>query len=310
MSDTLHLLIPFAASPALAGQQAMQQLALPQLDALLARLTEIEEGRDEAEETHFAPPHERALARHCGLPERAIPWAAWQARSTDGAWAFVTPCHWQVGADVVTLMEPADLALDEADSRALLGILAPWFAEDGIVLSYDQPTRWLAQGAVFAGLETASLDRVVQRNVRAWLPDADRARTLHRLHSEMQMLLYIHPFNEARSTRGLLPVNAFWIHGAGCLETLPEAVTLPEMPMTLRAAALREDGAAWAHAWQALDSGPVARLLAHVKAGGAARLTLCGERAAWTWRTAHRSIYQRMRSVLRPRRFADIYHLL
>jgi len=299
-----HLLIPFAASPALADQQAMQQLALPQLDALLARLSLAECDLQEA--TYFAPPHERALARHVGLPERATPWAAWQARSSEGAWAFVTPCHWQVGADCVTLMEPAELALNEADSRALLTILAPWFAEDGIVLSYDLPTRWLARGGVFADLETASLDRVIGRNVRAWLPDAQQARTLHRLHSEMQMLLYTHPFNEARTARGLPTVNAFWLHGAGCLETLPASSALPEMPMTLRAAALREDGAAWAHAWSALDNGAVAQLLTHVKAGGAARLTLCGERAAWTWQTARRSVYQKIRTRLHLPRFARI----
>ena len=41
------------------------------------------------------------------------------------------------------------------------------------------------------------------RDVRAWMPDAKQARTLHRLHSEMQMLLYTHAFNEERSAQGL-----------------------------------------------------------------------------------------------------------
>ena len=27
-----------------------------------------------------------------------LPWAALQAGSTEGAWAFVSPCHWQIGA--------------------------------------------------------------------------------------------------------------------------------------------------------------------------------------------------------------------
>jgi len=306
--SSLHLLIPFATTPALGCQQVTRQLVLPHLDALLARLTL--QAKDEAEVNHFAMPHERALARHLGLPEHSPPWAAWQARSSDGAWAFVTPCHWQIGADAVTLTDPENLALDEAASRALLAILAPWFAEDGITLHYDQPTRWLAQGAIFADLETASLERVLQRNVRAWLPDAQRARLLHRLHSEMQMLLYTHPFNEARAASGLLPVNAFWLHGAGCLDTLPKTVVLPDMPDTLRAAALREDWPAWATAWQALDAGAVARLANHVAAGGAAQLTLCGERAAWTWHTTRRSLRQRMRSLLSPQRFATFCHQL
>ena len=70
-------------------------------------------------------------------------------------------------------------------------------------LHYDQPTRWLASGPLFADLATASLERVLLRDVRAWMPDVKQARTLHRLHSEMQMLLYTHAFNEERSAQGL-----------------------------------------------------------------------------------------------------------
>jgi len=301
---TPHLLIPFAASHAPGCQLAMRQLALPQLDALLARLTLVEPGA--ATQTQFALPHERALARHYGLPEYPVPWAAWQARDTQAAWAFVTPCHWHVGADHVTLRHPADLLLDEADSRALLDILVPWCAEDGITLHYDQPARWLACGAMFEDMETASPECVLGRDLRAWLPRAGQASTWQRLHSEMQMLLYTHPFNEVRTARGLLPVNAFWLHGAGRLPDLPAPVSPPDMPDALLHAALREDWPAWQQAWQALDSGPIARLHAHVAAGGAARLTLCGERAACTWHTAPRNLRQRIRSMFQSTCFADL----
>lgn len=39
MSDTTHLLIPYAASASEGCQQALQDLALPHLDRLLARLS-------------------------------------------------------------------------------------------------------------------------------------------------------------------------------------------------------------------------------------------------------------------------------
>lgn len=311
MSDATHLLLPLAASPAEGCQHALQGLALPHLDRLLARLSPA--GTDTGEETDFTPPHERALARHIGLPATAagsLPWAAWalQQRGGDarGAWAYVTPCQWQVSTEHVTLADPAGLRLDEAASRTLLEVLSPWFAEDGITLQYLEPTRWLAHSDVFEGLATASLDRVVQRDVRAWMPDTQRARTLHRLHSEMQMLLYTHPLNDARAAQGLPPVNAFWVHGAGRLpDALPAAQPAPEMPTALRDAALHEDWRAWAAAWAALDAGPVARLADHVAAGGAARLTLCGERSALAWHTAPRTLGQKIKSLLRPQRFAD-----
>ena len=315
MSDMPHLLIPLAASPAQGCQQALEGLELPQLDRLLARLSST--GLDAGAETDFAPPHERALARHHGLPatsEGTTPWAAWHQHqqvsaphAATSAWAFITPCHWQVGADHVTLGDPARLQLDEAASRALLAIVAPWFAEDGITLTYDQPTRWVAQGAVFDNLPTASLDRVIQRDVRAWMPDPARARLLHRLHSEMQMLLYTHPFNDARGAQGLPAVNSFWVHGTGAL---PADLTTPAQPPqvadALRAPALREDWRAWASAWTALDAGPVAALLRQAEQGQPVRLTLSGEHSAQSFHTAPLGLVQRIQRFLRPQRFMDV----
>ena len=144
MSDTTHLLIPYAASASPGCQQAQQGLALPHLERLLARLSPHPAQSDSGEETSFSAPHERALARALSLPAQdgRIPWAAWhrhqQGLTThDEAWAFVTPCQWQVSTDHVTLRDSEQLGLDEAASRALLAIVAPWFAEDGITLHYD-----------------------------------------------------------------------------------------------------------------------------------------------------------------------------
>ena len=315
MSDTTHLLIPYAASACEGCQQALQGLALPHLDRLLARLSPYPAPSDSGgEETSFSAPHERALARALGLPfdDGRIPWAAWhrhqQGLSTNGdAWAFVTPCQWQVSTDHVTLRGPEQLALDEAASRALLAIVSPWFAEDGITLHYDQPTRWLASSPLFADLATASLERVLQRDVRAWMPDAKAARTLHRLHSEMQMLLYTHAFNDERSARGLPVINSFWVHGTGPLSTpAPSPTPSPVMPTALRDAALNEDWRAWAAAWTALDAGPVAKLLRTAESGTPVQLTLCGERNALAFHTAPRTLAQRFQSLFRPQRFTDL----
>ncbi|NMM84974.1 phosphoglycerate mutase [Rhodococcus sp. SRB_17] len=317
MSDTPHLLVPYAALHSPAGQQALAGLALPQLDRLLARLTPLASDLDDEENP--ATPHERALARASGLPDAGglIPWAAWHVRGLgaaapaapqDAAWAFVTPCHWQVRTDHVTLEDPADLGLDEAASRALLDVVAPWFAEDGIALHYDQPTRWLAHGAVFAGLASASLERVLHRDVRAWLPASAQAAGLRRLHSEMQMLLYTHAFNAAREARSLPPVNAFWVHGTGGLPAGAPAApaAAPTLELSLRGPALREDWDAWAGAWQQLDAGPIAQLGAYVARGGAAQLTLCGERGALSWHSAPRSLRQKVSSIFSPQRFASV----
>ena len=322
MSDTPHLFVPYAALPTTGGQQALARLQLPHLERLLARLSLLTQ--DSGDEDSFDLPHERALARTVGLPATdsgALPWAAWHVRQsggkaaadtlaapTDAAWAFFTPCHWQIRTDHVTLDDPAALQLDEAASRELLAVMAPWFVEDGITLHYDQPTRWLAQGAPLEGLATASLERVLHRDLRLWLPDPQRAAQLHRLQSEMQMLLYTHPLNDAREARGLPTVNAFWLHGAGRLPAAAQSVpgAAPTVHSELRTPALQEDWPAWAQAWQALDAGPIAALAAQAARGEAVQLTLSGERSALTWHNAARSLRQKISGVFRPQRFADV----
>ena len=319
MSDTTHLLIPYAGVQSPGGQQALASLELPNLERLLARLSPLES--DVGDEESPSPPHERALARALGLPggDGQLPWAAWQVQQTgvdapapdNAAWAFVTPCHWQVSTDHITLHDPAALALDEASSQALLAVIAPWFAQDGITLLYDQPTRWLAHGEAFANLRSTSLERVLQRDVRPWLQSAEQHPVLRRLHSEMQMLLYTHPWNEAREAQRQPTVNAFWVHGAGQLAAnTPVKQQAPHMPLTLRDAALREDWAAWASAWQQLDAGPVAELAAQAARGSAVQLTLCGESSAFSWHSAPRSLRQRISSLFGSKPFADVRYKL
>ncbi len=308
MSDSTHLLIPFATSSSEGCREALRTLALPHLEKLLARLTATQ--TDTGAEDALSPPHERALARAYGLaaPDGCLPWAAWQAhemaRGTDAgdpgqAWAWITPCHWRMGRDHILMLHPLTLQLDAQDARTLVDAMRPFFAQDGITLEYDAPTQWLARGELFRSLPTASLDRVVGRDVNAWMARGDAARTLRRLQAEMQMLLYTHPLNEERERGGLLPVNSFWASGTGALA--PGAGALPSglrMPHYLRDAALRGDWAAWADAWRQLDQGECLRLLGELDSGRQVTLTLCGERSAQTFQSLPRSLFRQLSSRL------------
>ncbi|MEI8326321.1 MAG: phosphoglycerate mutase, partial [Betaproteobacteria bacterium] len=111
-----------------------------------------------------------------------------------------------------------------------------------------------------------------------------QAPMLLRLQNEMQMLLYTHAVNDARAELGLLPINSFWLSGAGALTDEVKMVT-PQtaellMPMTLRDAAVCEDWDAWTQAWRALDAKLVVQALERVRQGQGVTLTLCGERNA------------------------------
>lgn len=314
MSDTTHLLVPWAATSSPGGDQAWQGLQLPQLERLIRQLTPL--APDVQDEACFSPPHERALGRALGLGDAdgRIAFAALHAAQTglagaakpgDG-WAFVIPCHWQVRTDHVTLSDPIGLELGEEESRALMALMAPWFAQDGMALHYEQPGRWLVSGALLAEVATASMDRVVQRDVRAWLPPEDAAGPLRRLHSEMQMLLYTHPLTDTREARGQPPVNAFWVHGSGALPAQLPASEPPQVVDALRGPALREDWAAWRSAWEALDAGPVAELAARAAQGQPVQITLCGERGALSWRSAPRSLGQKISSIFGRQRLPQL----
>ncbi len=292
-----HLLVPFAAASAPECQALLDRLTLPNLQALLQRLAE--QPADRGDDHSLSPPHESALARALGLPvaDGTIPWAAAQSDSPTVPQAFFSLCHYQVGMDQVLVLPGAGLGLDAADSKALFDAFAPLCAEDGLTLRWDSPTEWHARGEPLRGLTCASLDRVSGRPARDWMPDNStlpQARLLQRLQSEAQMLFYSHPVHDARAARGQTAINGFWVHGAGALATAPELREPPRMPDTLRQAALRGDWAAWQQAWQTLDNGDIATLLAAARRGEPVTLTLCGERHARTWTTAPASAFARL----------------
>jgi hypothetical protein len=293
-----HLLIPFAAASAPECQTLLAGLPLPNLQALLARLTE--QAADTGDDHSLSPPHERALAQALGLPaaDGRIPWAAAQSETPTAPQAWFSLCHFQVGMEQVTLLPGAQLGLDDADSRALFEAFEPLCAEDGLTLRRESATEWHASGEPLRAIACASLDRVSGRMVDAWMAESPAnpagARLLRRLQSEAQMLFYTHPAHDARTARGLLPVNGFWVHGAGALDAPLALAEAPEMPDTLRQAALRTDWSAWQQAWQALDAGEIAALLAAAQRGEAITLTLCGERHARSWSTAPEGAFARL----------------
>lgn len=296
----MHLIVPFAAPLSDAGRAAARSLQLPNLVRLLGLLDP--QARDEGDEWSLSPPHERALARSLGLAgaDGAIPWAARQARADgvdvgDLAWGQVTPVHWHLGTEQVSLVDPATLMLDEATSRDLLDAVRELFAGDGFVLAWGSPSRWYAAHESLAELPTASLDRVVGRNVDAWLGSDPAARRLRRLQAEVQMLLHTHPLNAAREARGLLPVNSFWVSGCGAYQPEQPAPGLV-LDDRLRAPALAEDWAAWVKAWETLDAAALAACVAALDQGQPVQLTVCGERAGATLVAQRASLWRRLRT--------------
>ena len=299
----MHLLIPFASALSEASSHVLSDLHLPNLARLLARLTPAT--LDAGDEYSLSPPHERALAAAWGWrgDDGALPFAA-HAAALDGvsvgalAWGLVTPAHWHVGREHVTLADPEALQLTEAESRAGFEAVRELFESEGFTLVWAAPSRWYAAHPSLAELPCAALDRVIGRNVDLWIrpgPKANpQARLLRRLQSEVQLLLYPHALNDEREQRGALTLNSFWLSGCGRRQTtVANDLVVND---TLRAPLLAQDWAAWADAWRALDRAALASLLAAAQAGEPASLTLCGERSAQRFDNATRSRWQQLGS--------------
>ena len=308
----MHLLIPFAQCLSPDSQTALDSLPLLNLNRLMAQMQLA--SKDAGDENSLSPPHERALAAAYGLDGAAapadgcLPWGAWHAsragllvESANEAWSVITPSQWAVQTNHITMADPAALHLTEADSRALLAVMTPYFNEDGIRLVYDTPTRWLASGEVFRGLATASVDRVVGRHVDDWLPKTAAAKPLRRLQQEMQMLLYTHALTDARAAQGLPAVNSFWVSGSGALAPTNQVTKANQesrsivCPTRLRDSAVGEDWSAWVQAWQDIDANECAAALAALQRAEPVTVTLCGESNAWRFERGSQSLFQRLK---------------
>lgn len=313
MRDTV--LIPFSLWT-LQGPEAsvLAKAELPHLCTWLAQAKRVDVQVDAVQEPLLAtlsPPHERAWALAAGWPAQdgCLPWAARAAaerglaanNATDG-WAFINLCNWHVSNGQVTLGDPAYLQIDEATDATLFQAMQSFFAEDGIALHRHKPGQWLAQSPLLADLPTASLDRVIGRNIDPWLVGSHvaadalspAAKLLRRLQNEMQMLLYTHPVNEGRS----LTINSFWVHGTGALS--PTTRAEPKVILTLRESALQQDLIGWLEGWQHVDAHVIAPMLARVAAGEPQRLVLCGEHEFHVYDSAAPSIWQRLRTRFAP----------
>lgn len=307
---TIHWIVPFAASLSEPCQHALTQWArhasCPNLETLLSQLSI--QARLEGEEFDLLMPHEKLLGRHWGWPDDQAPWALWWAKQdglsldTHRPWGLLSPCHWLMGRDHLTLLDPQALNLTEAESKQLLEAIRPLFESEGWTIVWGHPLRWYVSHPSLADLPAASLDRVIGRNPDLWLTDHPQARLLRRLQSEVQMTLYQHPAYDERQARGELAVNSFWLSGCGAL---PEKAQLSsetqdlQLVTTLRHAMLSDDMVAWMEAWNKLDATVLKEIAQRMQDGQTVALTLCGDRHAVTWSNAQRPspLQQALRTI-------------
>ncbi len=289
-SPTRHWVIAYAASESEALPAAMNNapdtLYLPNLQKLLSRMACVSKSSTAPEgASAFLMPHESA-------PQIL------GAKPSLGKEAIMSPCHWQVGMNEVTLLKPQELALNEDESRKLLSAIQPYFEEDGLQVVYESPLVWRVTGDLLDGLPLASIDRVVGQNIKPWMPEHQRAKTLQRLQSEMQMLLYQHPVNDERSLKGRWTVNSFWLHRR-IDQLYPDAADL-DVALDLRENMQASNAKLWQQAWEHLDATLCQSLCQALDQNHDVSLTLCSETSWRHYRPQPASWLSKLHRLIQP----------
>jgi hypothetical protein len=291
----------------------------------MRRISVIHETPHESLPTSLSMPHEVAQAKVLGwdfpngcVPRAAIAAAEQNLSADKSAWSFVTLCNWHVSNGQVTMGDPSHLQIDADTDAQLFEAMQVFFTQDGIALYPYAPGQWLAQSDVFTNLPTASLDRVIGRNIDPWLvggaTPTGPATLLRRLQNEMQMLLYTH---EVNANRGLA-INSLWWHGAGELPINSETSHTKENPTNLprssllqifnqvqlnaisdlRNASFQQDWQGWMQAWTLLNQTLFADLLKRVQQGETMQVVLCGEYERHVYETRPASAWSRVQAML------------
>lgn len=191
---------------------------LPALELLAAR------GRASRDEPLAS---ERWLARACDVDDDPPAAGAFTALAAgrepgDAWWLRADPVHLDLGAEGLSLTPAAALAIEQAETEALIAALNRHFA-DAFAFVAESPQRWCLRAAAEMPVDAAAPAESGQ-HPGSLLPQGAGARQALAFLTELQMVLHDHPVNQARGQRGEPAINSIWLWGAG---RLPHAARAP-----------------------------------------------------------------------------------
>lgn len=267
--DHLHLLIPDLFPPQDIAAEACAGLRLPALEALLAR--------GECSEAQVSG-LEDALCHWFGVqavaPVRA---AADGLDVSSGYWLCADPVNLQLHRSQMMLMPEVGVTREEA--TALCAVLNEHFAQAGMQFFAPHPQRWYLRLEAAPQLSTAPLRQVAWQDARLHQPQGVDALHWQRVMTELQMVMYGHPLNQAREARHEVLISSLWLWGGGIAEPLHKPFEACGGDSVMLAAFTKASAAVWGDTLEVLLEGEQADGLWVCEAPGMARLR--GDFAAW-----------------------------
>jgi hypothetical protein len=206
------ILIPHLFPPRRLLEAAVQGLRLPALETLVARGT-----------LQLCPADgiEAALCEALGIP-RQLDWPlapitleADGGTAEDAYWLRADPVHLQLMRDRIVLTDNSTLDLSRQEAETLAASIGQHFGESLRPVPLH-PKRWYVHYPSSPRLVTTPVSVATGRAIDPLLPQGVDAPRYRAQLNELQMLLHEHPVNQARVSRGELPVNSLWLWGGGC----------------------------------------------------------------------------------------------
>jgi hypothetical protein len=146
--------------------------------------------------------------------------------SPPGAWGFIaTPVHFSASMSSVTMPEGGLLELRPDEAAALASDFNRTFVDARTRLSVGRSSVLVCVFDRALEVTTHDPEAVVGHDVFGFQPAGTDAPRLRLLMSEIEMWLFDHAVNRARTGDGRHPVTGLWLWGGGSTDsTIPEVL--------------------------------------------------------------------------------------
>ena len=203
------------------------QATLPRLPALERWLARGVTERDAGDwrgwlQRHFAVGDARALplASIAGVAVAGVP--------TDRPLWLATPVHFVAGLDTLRVHPAGLLTLSNDEQQDLARDFARVFAGSDWSLHATGRRELIIAGGASGGVSCSNPAQWLGTDPAAGLPRGEGAAPLRRLGAELEMWLYEHPINQARTGRAALNASALWLWGGGAQVAAAQASVTDE----------------------------------------------------------------------------------
>lgn len=171
---------------------------------------------------------ETEVLRDCfGLPPGALAIAALEWLGQTGVknqanWWRADPVHLAPDRDQLVMLPQAALAPTLVEMRQIAETFNRNYGTEGFGLEISQPQCGYLRVPMEWHCRSWNPQHLAGRALTEFMPAGADENAVRKLMTEIQMLLHLHPVNQAREVAGQPAINSLWLWGGGAL---PKQVT-------------------------------------------------------------------------------------